>query len=189
MDFLWITELNWREGVHVVVGLTLKMAMEEDGELSSLMCPEYDAGFAGFAGLTVKELSSHLQKSGFAFNHCDILEENNVDGNLFTKLTRSDLKDLFPSDFAIRKKFWDFLCNLFQNSVHSPVLIQSGRSTPLSNVLTLSPSNGSVSLDLEEDSPLSQSLVGPSMPVLKRAKPREFPEPPKKKSETSGPRL
>ena len=23
---------------------------------------------------TVKELSSHLQKNGFAFNHCDILE-------------------------------------------------------------------------------------------------------------------
>lgn len=84
MDFHWITELNWREGVHVVVGLTLKMAMEEDGEFSSLMCPEYDAG------LTVKELSSRLQNSGFAFNHCDILEENNVDGNLFTKLTRSE---------------------------------------------------------------------------------------------------
>ena len=71
MDFHWKTELNWREGAHVVVGSTLKMAMEEDGEFSSLMCPEYDAGFAG---LTVKELSSHLQKSGFAFNHCDILE-------------------------------------------------------------------------------------------------------------------
>lgn len=69
----------------------------------------------------------------------------------------------------------------FQNSVHSPVLIQSGRSTPLSNVSTLSPSNSSVSLDLEEDSPLSQSLPGPSMPVLKWTKPREFPEPPKKK--------
>ena len=61
------------------------------------------------------------------------------------------------------------------------MLIQSGRSTPLSNVSTLSPSNSSVSLDLEEDSPLSQSLAGPSMPVLKRTKPREFPEPPKKK--------
>ena len=60
-----------REGAHGVVGLTLKMAMEVDGEFSSLMCPEYDAGFAG---LTVKELSSRLQKSGFAFNHCDILE-------------------------------------------------------------------------------------------------------------------
>ena len=71
MDFHWITELNWREGAHGVVGLMLKMAMEEDGEFSSLMCPEYDAGFAG---LTVKELSSRLQKSGFAFNHCDILE-------------------------------------------------------------------------------------------------------------------
>lgn len=47
------------------------MAMEVDGESSSLMCPEYDAGFAG---LTVKELSSRLQKSDFAFNHCDILE-------------------------------------------------------------------------------------------------------------------
>ena len=45
----------------------------------------------------------------------------------------------------------------------------------------MSPSNSSVSLDLEEDSPLSQSLAGPSMPVLKRTKPREFPEPPKKK--------
>ncbi|XP_067033209.1 uncharacterized protein [Acropora muricata] len=154
MDFHWITELNWREGAHVVVGSTLKMAMGEvDGEFSSLMCPEYDAAFAD---LTIKELSSHLQKSGFTLNHCDILE-----------------------DFAIRKKFWDFLCNL--NSVHSPVLIQSGRSTPLSNVSTLSPSNSSVSLDLEEDSPLSQSLAGPSMPVLKQTKPREFPEPPKKK--------
>ena len=60
--------MNWREGAHVVVGL----AMEEvDGEFSSLMCPEYDTGFAD---LTVKELSSHLQKSGFALNHCDILE-------------------------------------------------------------------------------------------------------------------
>ena len=72
MDFHWINELNWREGAHVVVGSTLKMAMEEvDAECSSFMCPEYDAGFAD---LTVKELSSHLQKSGFALNHCDILE-------------------------------------------------------------------------------------------------------------------
>ena len=72
MDFHWINELNWREGAHVVVGSTLKMAMGEvDGECSSFMCSEYDAGFAD---LTVKELSSHLQKSGFALNHCDILE-------------------------------------------------------------------------------------------------------------------
>ena len=35
------------------------------------MFPEYDTGFAS---LTVKELSSHLQKNSFAFNHCDILK-------------------------------------------------------------------------------------------------------------------
>ncbi|XP_068756774.1 uncharacterized protein [Montipora capricornis] len=150
--------------------------MEEDEEVEVLMSP---VSKDRTMPLTSKELSHFLKTKGFPVDQCRILEENNVDGNLFTKLTRSDLKDLFPSDFAIRKKFWDFLCNL--NSVHSPVLIQSGRSTPLSNVSTLSPSYSSVSLDLEEDSPLSQSLAGPSMHVLKRTKPREFPEPPKKK--------
>ena len=68
------------------------------------------------------------------------------------------------------------------------MLIQSGRSTPLSNVSTLSSSTTNVSLDLEEDSPLSQSLASLSVPVLKKTKPTEFPEQPKK-SETCGPRL
>ena len=73
-----------------------------------------------------------------------------------------------------------FFFSISELSLFSSV-IQSGRSTPLANVLTLSPSTTSVSLDLEEDSPLSQSLPGPSVPVLKCIKSREFPEPPKKK--------
>ena len=42
-----------------------------DGEFLCLISPEYDTGFAGS---TVKELSSRLQKNGFAFNHCDFLK-------------------------------------------------------------------------------------------------------------------
>lgn len=38
--------------------------------------------------------------------------DNQVDGKMFIKLTRSDLMDLFPSDFSARKKFWDFLSEL-----------------------------------------------------------------------------
>lgn len=53
MDFYWIIELNWCEGVYGVVGLMLKMVMEVDGEFLSLMCLEYDVGFVG---LMVKEL-------------------------------------------------------------------------------------------------------------------------------------
>lgn len=33
---------------------------------------------------------------------------------MFCKLTRSDLKDLFPVDFLARKKFSDLLSNLQQ---------------------------------------------------------------------------
>jgi len=32
-----------------------------------------------------------------------------VDGATFLKLTRDDLKDIFPSNFLLRKKVWDFL--------------------------------------------------------------------------------
>ena len=38
--------------------------------------------------------------------------DNQVDGKMFMKLTRSDLMDLYPSDFSARKKFWDFLSEL-----------------------------------------------------------------------------
>jgi hypothetical protein len=32
-----------------------------------------------------------------------------VDGATFLKLTRDDLKDIFPLYFLLRKKVWDFL--------------------------------------------------------------------------------
>lgn len=38
--------------------------------------------------------------------------DNQVDGKMFIKLTRSDLMDLYPTDFSARKKFWDFLSEL-----------------------------------------------------------------------------
>lgn len=38
--------------------------------------------------------------------------DNQVDGKMFITLTRSDLMNLFPSDFSARKKFWDFLSEL-----------------------------------------------------------------------------
>ena len=34
---------------------------------------------------------------------------NGVDGPTFLKLTRDDLKDIFPNCFMFRKKLWDYL--------------------------------------------------------------------------------
>lgn len=40
------------------------------------------------------------------------LAEHNIDGNTFIKLTRDDLKDIFPDNFKVRKLLWDFLEDL-----------------------------------------------------------------------------
>jgi len=38
-----------------------------------------------------------------------IIVESGVDGALFIKLTREDLKDILPHSFALRKMVWDYL--------------------------------------------------------------------------------
>jgi len=42
-----------------------------------------------------------------------------VEGNMFSMLSQSDLKDLFPSDFLARKKLWDFLNNFVEPNLIS----------------------------------------------------------------------
>ena len=38
---------------------------------------------------------------------------------MFSMLSQSDLKDLFPSDFLARKKLWDFLNNFVEPNLIS----------------------------------------------------------------------
>lgn len=54
-----------------------------------------------------------LRNNKETYDLCFIIE-NKVDENMFCKLTRLDLKDLFPVDFLARKKFSDLLSNLQQ---------------------------------------------------------------------------
>lgn len=57
--------------------------------------------------------------SCFIINRCQeivspffISKGNNVDGKMFLKLTRTDLKELFPDDFPTRKSLWGLLSSM-----------------------------------------------------------------------------
>ena len=59
-----------------------------------------------------------------------VIAENSADGTTFVKLTRDDLKDIFPANFIFRKKMWDY-----QNSLFVTLFIHFFYKSGLTNVV------------------------------------------------------
>ncbi|XP_031549050.1 uncharacterized protein LOC116286638 [Actinia tenebrosa] len=84
------------------------------------------------------------------------------------KLSRDDLKDLFPHIFIKRKKLWDYICT-FNGSSYPDAHDSPGPGAP-SEETASTKSSGESSCDNSSES----SNSSPEVQVLKRTKPREW---------------